>query len=41
MQNIAVFPNIDKEDAPKVLERIFRFFADKDEIGRASCRERV
>lgn len=30
MQNIAVFPNIDKEDAPKVLERIFRFFADKD-----------
>ena len=30
MQNIAVFPNIDKEDAPKVLKRIFRFFADKD-----------
>lgn len=30
MQNIAVFSNIDKEDAPKVLERIFRFFADKD-----------
>ena len=27
---IAVFPNIDKEDAPKVMARIFRFFRNKD-----------
>ena len=30
MKNIAVFPNVEKEDAPEVLARIFRFFADKD-----------
>ena len=30
MKNIAVFPNIDKEDASKALGRIFRFFKDKD-----------
>ena len=30
MKNIAVFPNVDKEDAPEVLARIFRFFGDKD-----------
>ncbi len=30
MMRIAVFPNRDKEDAPNVLARIFRFFRDKD-----------
>lgn len=30
MLQIAVFPNTEKEDAPKVLTRIFRFFGDKD-----------
>ena len=30
MMRIAVFPNIDKEDAPEVLARIIRFFRDKD-----------
>ncbi|MBR1761439.1 MAG: NAD(+)/NADH kinase [Schwartzia sp.] len=30
MRRIAVFPNIDKEDAPQVLARIIRFFEDKD-----------
>ncbi len=30
MRQIAVFPNIDKEDAPQVMERIVRFFGDKD-----------
>ena len=30
MKNIAVFPNVEKEDAPEVLARIFRFFSDKD-----------
>ena len=30
MHNIAVFPNVEKEDAPEVLARIFRFFEDKD-----------
>ena len=30
MRNIAVFPNIDKSDAPGVLARIVRFFSDKD-----------
>ena len=30
MQYIAVFPNAEKKDAPQVLSRIVRFFADKD-----------
>ena len=30
MRCIAVFPNIEKADAPKVLARIVRFFSEKD-----------
>ena len=30
MQRIAMFPNIDKQDASTVVERIVRFFGDKD-----------
>ncbi|MBR5162637.1 MAG: hypothetical protein IKW79_01285, partial [Schwartzia sp.] len=30
MRNIAVFPNIEKKDAPEVLARIIRFFSDKE-----------
>ena len=30
MQYIAVFPNAEKKDAPQVISRIVRFFADKD-----------
>ena len=33
MLTIAIFPNVDKPQAPEVLRRI--------KIGRASCRERV
>ena len=30
MLNVAVFPNIDKENAPMVLKRIVDFYHDKD-----------